>query len=191
MGQYYNIALEDNPLGIITVYDRTLDGEYTMAKLMGHSWWNNDMVAAICQKIYKHPMRVAWMGDYGNMGVMPNGLSIDLVDKLYTLCWGDYATYAPLSRKDGLCFLNNGKYLINHTAKTYVDCTEYYYDNCDKDGWLIHPLPLLTAIGNGQGGGDYGGVNADDVGLWAWDEISIEDEPRYEYLKQSFIFKED
>ena len=34
-------------------------------------------------------------------------------------------------------------------------------------GWQIHPLPLLTAEGNGRGGGDYHGTNMEMVGAWA------------------------
>jgi hypothetical protein len=39
----------------------------------------------------------------------------------------------------------------------------------------IHPLPLLTAEGNGNGGGDYYGENKNMVGIWARDIISISD----------------
>jgi hypothetical protein len=37
----------------------------------------------------------------------------------------------------------------------------------------IHPLPLLTADGNGRGGGDYNGEGIDHVGTWARDRISL------------------
>lgn len=60
-------------------------------------------------------------------------------------------------------------------------------NNC---GWRIHPLPLLTAIGNGLGGGDYYGINTDDVGTWAWNEISVEDEPPVEYTEVKYTFRE-
>jgi hypothetical protein len=43
----------------------------------------------------------------------------------------------------------------------------------DKDGWQIHPLPLLTCEGNGRGGGDYGGNDQNLVGLWARNTISV------------------
>lgn len=44
--------------------------------------------------------------------------------------------------------------------------------------WVTHPLPLLTAIGNGRGGGDYHGTNESMVGMWAMDLLSFtEDRP--------------
>jgi hypothetical protein len=38
-----------------------------------------------------------------------------------------------------------------------------------------HPLPLLTAEGNGRGGGDYRGESP-LIGSWARDVISVETE---------------
>jgi hypothetical protein len=35
-------------------------------------------------------------------------------------------------------------------------------------------LPLLTAEGNGRGGGDYRGENENLIGSWARDIISVE-----------------
>jgi hypothetical protein len=67
-----------------------------------------------------------------------------------------------------------------------------------SDGWCIHPLPLLTCIGNGYGGGDYmrptPSSDYDMVGAWAWDEISIEDDsPLLDdgYAEIFPIFKEE
>ena len=65
-------------------------------------------------------------------------------------------------------------YIINHTKKQYVEVP-----NCDKTKWLIHPLPILLADGNGKGSwdyyeGQYGEKhNARFVGLWAYDTISV------------------
>lgn len=49
---------------------------------------------------------------------------------------------------------------------------KYVAENKDKEGWCINPLPLLTSIGNGQGGGDYRG-DSPDVGSWAFDKIYV------------------
>jgi hypothetical protein len=46
----------------------------------------------------------------------------------------------------------------------------------DRNGLHIHPLSLLTAEGNGRGGGDYRGAHEDLVGSWARDVISVERE---------------
>ena len=62
------------------------------------------------------------------------------------------------------------KYLVNHDKKQFVDKTKVPKD---KDGWRIHPLPLLTCEGNGRGGGDFRG-ESELVGSWARDIISVE-----------------
>ena len=59
-----------------------------------------------------------------------------------------------------------------------------------NDNWCIHPLPLLTAIGNGLGGGGYREDDAWQVGMWANDVISIEENIPGEYEEESYIFKE-
>ena len=41
---------------------------------------------------------------------------------------------------------------------------------------VTHPLPILTAVGNGDNGGDYHGNHQELVGTWADDVISSEDE---------------
>ena len=49
--------------------------------------------------------------------------------------------------------------------------------NCDRWDFHIHPLPLLTAVGNGRGGGDYRGYeNKSMVGYYAGDVIEISEE---------------
>ena len=61
--------------------------------------------------------------------------------------------------------------------------------------WCIHPLPLLTCIGNGLGGGDYTDTTDDStedyVGYWAWNKISIADTAPDDYTELSPIFKEN
>lgn len=164
MGQYYNIIIKEKGKDKIVAYDRTMDfGDYVGAKLMEHSWYNNEMVNAICEKLYYKPSQIAWVGDYADE------------NDLYYAAWGKgnkEPTYLTLKSTR---FMLNGKYLVNHTRKEIVDCWDYLC-KCirnQEDNWVIHPLPLLVALGNGRGGGDYRGSNYNYVGLWAWDEIEI------------------
>lgn len=83
----------------------------------------------------------------------------------------------------------DNKYLCNHNKKKFINLKDYYND-CVYDGWCINPLSLLCAIGNGRGGGDYRGTDEDFVGTWAWDRISIEDEPPKDYSRSDVNFKE-
>ena len=65
---------------------------------------------------------------------------------------------------------SSGRYIVNHTKKEYVDKDIVPED---KEGWKVHPLPLLTCEGNGRGGGDYRLWN-EFIGYWSRDKISIE-----------------
>ena len=87
-------------------------------------------------------------------------------------------------------FSLDGKYLVNHSQQVYLNCDSYYERNKDNDDWCVNPLSLLTAIGNGLGGGDYRGINEDYVGEWAWETISVEDEVPADYAEVEFDFKE-
>lgn len=98
-----------------------------------------------------------------------------------------------------------GWYLINHSANEYVDLGEYQRMNGwtekwrDRDGVLheywsaIHPLPLLTACGNGRGGGDYHRQypDYDKVGTWAFDLIEFANYKPIGFTERIVKFKEE
>ena len=50
----------------------------------------------------------------------------------------------------------------------------------DKEGWKVHPLPLLTCEGNGRGGGDYR-LRNEFIGYWSRDRISVEEKAPKDY----------
>lgn len=81
------------------------------------------------------------------------------------------------------------KYLINHTINEYFEIGKYIEKN-DRNGWCLHPLPILTACGNGQGGGDYiSPVGQEDVGKWAYDLIEFSyDLPGDNYQEVVYFF---
>jgi hypothetical protein len=68
------------------------------------------------------------------------------------------------------------KYLINYDKQEYVDKSKV---PADKDGWKIHPLPLLTCEGNDRGGGDFrvdenaNQGNVELIGSWARNKIGV------------------
>lgn len=165
MGQYYNIIIQEKDQAKVHVYDRTIDGDYTLAKLMEHSWLLNHMTNAIAEKLYYTPSKIAWVGDYANEE------GDDLT--LYNYAYPKNHKYEPLCTTP---FTICGKLLVNHDKKLILDCWAYIrrcVQENDEPDWVIHPLPLLTAIGNGRGGGDYRGPNAEQVGIWAWDTLEI------------------
>jgi hypothetical protein len=186
MGQYYYpVALSaDNQRVEGYVYSHDIkekfkrdDGKVFMMgsglKLMEHSWLKNGFVRAVERLLIPggewHHKAIVWAGDYAapeehtgeNFHSMAGGssdegesISVKIIPK-------------PLSQKESTAF----RFIVNHTTKEFVDKTKIP----DRDGWRIHPLPLLTAEGNGQGGGDFRGSDPKGlIGSWARCTISIE-----------------
>ena len=186
MGQYYHIILKRKGEKTVHAYDRTIDGEYTMAKLMEHSWYLNPMVNAICEKLYHKPSHIAWVGDYYN--------ETEEEKELWKLAYGTKGNKRKYEMLHGTEFTLNGRYIVNHTKKLILDCWQYLADSIRQNpdeqyySWVVHPLPLLVALGNGRGGGDYRGkdnINVDEVGTWAWDVLEIVEYEDLEQLEKS------
>jgi hypothetical protein len=91
---------------------------------------------------------------------------------------GTVARLQTMDERDVVCY----RYLVNHDTRQYVDK--------DKAG-DVHPLPLLTAEGNGRGGGDYRGGNEDLVGIWARDILSAEHEVPAGFAELLVCFDEE
>lgn len=178
MGQYYKVLMGKDEK--ITICHRMTDGIYVTAKLMEDAWWKDRYVASITEMLYKNTSRVAWVGDFIDASDFPTGCKH---------LSNTYALNVKSKDIDGDELYLDGKCLVNHTKKVYLNCDDYKLrsNNC---GCVIHPLPLLTAIGNGLGGGDYYGINTDDVGTWAWNEISVENKPPVGYTEVKYTFLE-
>ena len=143
-----------------------------LAKIMEHSWLYNDTMQSFSNVIYQNPIKVAWVGDYADEceeeDLNNKNLSLEIALQLHKIAWdsdGDSLKYAEFNTKNMI--------LVNWDKKQYVKMEEYINNNM-VNGWCIHPLSLLMAIGNGFGGGDYRGINLDMVGIWAFDTISFE-----------------
>lgn len=182
MGQYF-IALNMDDMEHVSPYHYN-----NGAKLIEHSYINNNFVEAVeflliddgINKSRWSGKRIVWAGDYADAEL--DG------DILYNI---DVVTG---KKEKGLDFLIesipvNYKYIVNHDKKLFVDKT-----NCPKYGekleWQIHPLPLLTAEGNGRGGGDFYRLDSNDlVGSWARNRIAVMKEipEGYVELKPNFI----
>ncbi len=110
---------------------------------------------------------MAWVGDYAEVGDVDNTLNLEFIleqknEEKY------YKKPQMISGKQNSLFL----IFLNHTKQEY-----FIPINCGvkRDKWdmIIHPLPLLTAVGNGRGGGDYHGKCMHLIGGWACDEIEV------------------
>jgi hypothetical protein len=169
MGQYYVIIFLKEDKDEIEQY--ICPGQFREGiKLLEHSYQDSVCLKAIEYFIGPqgkyHKCRIVWAGDYADPE--ENNLYNQAHKNESLLYVGDFRMF-------------NYRYIVNHTTRQYVDKT------CFKD---IHPLPLLTAEGNGLGSGDYYGVDKEMCGIWARNVISMEREIPEEYieLKCNFAF---
>jgi hypothetical protein len=125
------------------------------AKLVEHSYVNNSFMNAVefmlsPQGIF-YKSRLVWAGDYAD--VEESG------DNLYTMANQMEDKVVVLNKK------TECRFILNHTKKLFISKDTL----CD-----IHPLAILTAEGNGRGGGDYHGSDENLCGSWARDVISMD-----------------
>lgn len=208
MGQYYTpveiLYLNDGTHFIIYSFSCQVKGlGHNSVKLMEHSWWNNEFLTNFCARLYERSRKhnkethILWLGDYAELDGLSSleGLSACFA-RVVQRSWLKQALQDPNRKEIDIGNTNPdfsliNKFLINTTKQEFINCTTYYNCNHDVDDWCIHPLPLLTAVGNGEGGGDYFGVNNELVGRWAGDALYIDDEEPVEPFKEIFpIFRE-
>ena len=163
-------------------------GLYNGLKLMEHSWIGNSFMDSMSAYIYKNPTKVAWVGDYANTFSWEVQMEQPEPEEIWSGAWSAEVANDDICIKETK-FDYKGKYLCNHTKKNAISFDDYI-ERCERDGWTIHPLSLLTACGNGLGGGDYKGVYQEDVGLWCYDVISIEDDPGDCVVDDNYEFAE-
>ena len=131
--------------------------------------------------LYKNPAQLAWVGDYAD--------ETEEEKAVHQHAWGEDAPLQKLPEGDG--HFVEGKFLVNHDKKEYIDI-EHYTEKSMYDDWCPHPLSLMTAMGNGRGGGDYfSPVNADMIGSWAMDTISVEDKAPSNFKELDVWFSEE
>ena len=181
MGQYYKpCVLKKN---YKNVKQPVISGLYSYEfgnglKLMEHSWVGNNFVRAAMQLIAKYKgYPFVWCGDYAE-GIFTdiNGESANAYMLIHTITPSELE---EIVKENGI--EENYKYIVNYTKREYIEIPE------NNDDWIIHPLPLLCADGNGLDGGDYYGINMDKVGIWAYDRLGVTNKrPHYKKIKVEF-----
>lgn len=164
MGQYYTpVIIKDDKIKTFNCYDYD-----NGAKLMEHSYLRNNFTEVVVKQLLNKKARLAWVGDYAEPSDVKNELAEKFIeaerkDAQYRI----KPKHNPMENSYGLVF-------INHSKEEFFYMDEYVKQVYDlQRGFVIHPLPLLTAIGNGKGGGDYRGALSNLVGTWACDEIEV------------------
>lgn len=139
-------------------------------KLTEHSWIGNNFMNGVMEEIENNPSQIAWIGDYADDDEDFKG---KYKKSIYNKVWNDKIKEMPFSKvpeqhKDG--------FIVNHSKKEYINLEKYIEKNIVEDWGALHPLSLMTAIGNGRGGGDYWGYNNNLIGTWALDMIEYSHE---------------
>lgn len=158
MGQYYKpIIIDDKRKPIMAFYSWDYNNGL---KLMEHSYIGNNFVNAVVNTMaskFPKGARLIWAGDYADEEKGTDQNLFDMVSE-------------ELHHKTKNTKCNSKlRYIVNLTKGEYIDlwCLPYI------GGEFIHPLPLLTADGNGNGGGDYWGHGQKYVGSWKGDLITF------------------
>jgi hypothetical protein len=179
MGQYFLAIILSEEGNFISAY---LDpSNYNSGlKLTEHSYIDNDFMNVFEKLIspngYFYKSKIVWAGDYAEAenNVVLN--SINKVSDFNKTTTDNYNLYNIAHQNRTLNIIpvdydmNGYRYIINHSKKVYVD-KKNIDENADLDN-LYHPLPILTAEGNGVSGSDYYGNNSQLCGTWARDIIS-------------------
>lgn len=204
MGQYYGAYIE-NPR-FSTKYGIYLCPGYL--KLMEHAYLKNDMVGEVMFKIWGNPSKVAWIGDYSEDDCNYN-LSATEFQKRYNRVWKNESHKTRMYSNDKISEEKQKLYedlshffVVNQSKKCYISLDEYadaFKNATDNSPWIVHPLVLLTACGNGLGGGDFHTHNPfleEVIGSWAFDTIYASYDksaipPDYENVSTSWLFIED
>lgn len=205
MGQYYRYIARNS--------EKTIIGEGDTLKLMESAYLNNQELSIFLENLYRNPMNLAFIGDYAKDEPSPNPESLPpvMLYSLYNECW-------PRNRDVRLIELDGDmppihRYIINHTKKLFISVLDYIALTGFAEGkagrnsaggeilngkksygfFTVHPLSILCAVGNGQGGGDYFGINSRMAGTWAWDVIELSDslEEAEDYKEVYPCFTED
>lgn len=183
MGQYYRVITER---GLEQhVYDRSVEGEYTLAKLTEHGWFRNPFCEAIAEKLVDTPTRVCWVGDYAERKECED-LGFDYDD-----VWPEDKHVGETVNRTSFR-LSSMKYLVNCDRKQVVNIKEYA-GRSSKDGWVLNPIAILTCLGNGRGGGDYHPNKKSTpsyVGRWAMDRIYLTNEKPEGFSTIHPVFRE-
>lgn len=168
MGQYY-IAVNLDKKEYVRPHDYD-----NGAKLLEHSYIQNEFLGAVTRILKKEWKgdRVVWVGDYFEKNENPK------VPVTYGDLETSYQQIKPPAKKVTKGFLNN------EDLELSIDLSQVRaYEGAVEEGWELHPLSLLTACGNGRGGGD---LNNEThylyrlVGTWAGDHLSVTTKAKFQ-----------
>ena len=154
-------------------------------KIMEHAHLMNATVNQVMEEILDKPSKVLWVGDgtalpEDTFGMASHEDWMALLSRIRnTKDEPEWDCEEPEFRadisyeelKERIERLTSAM-LVNHTKHCFIDLSKLK-GKPGQNGDIIHPLPLLTALGNGRGGGCYYGTEMEQVGSWAHDIIEV------------------
>lgn len=184
MGQYFKACFINAKKDKVKEYFESWDTN-NGSKLMEHSYVRNHFVMNVTYKMINSPKRLVWAGDYGDEVVGE--------DNYYMLCDKAKKSQNEIDMNVIEQALNENTIYINHDKKEWFDLKKQTIPNMKGWNGIAHPLPILTADGNGRGGGDYCGAHMEMVGMWKGDLIEVSDTipANYKEIKPFFTEMND
>lgn len=192
MGQYYkfkNIDKKEEP-----------KEERGFAKLTEHSYLGNNYCKSVLQLLGNEWKgdRILHIGDYAEDG---DGANTDeLINQIKNNEHIDKIYFSDYKKVNSHYDEQNIRFVYNHDKKEFIDLWKQpiQWVGIDKKELFItkfDSFALLTACGNGLGGGDYAEscVNSNKIGYWAGDHFTSSSSFLKEYAnykENTFIFNE-
>lgn len=165
MGQYYMPVIQEERK-LYRVYSHDFSGGL---KLTEHSFIGNEFVNVVCNYIVENPVNLWWLGDYAKDFDFENEKEFK---RIYDYAWkenGKATTTIPEKNTD--FDWSKQWYFVNETKKEFVKMPVI---KNEEYGWTYNCVSLLTAVGNGRGGGDYWREDMQSVvGYWAGDVVYL------------------
>ena len=221
MGQYYYPVLMTAKGSTVIASFCAHAFDHNGLKLTEHSYCGNAFVESVIAKALSRlkPITLAWVGDYSDY-------EEDLAGRPDDGSGRDYCTLfrrafrATEDAKTRVTPEDEGirTYLVDAANVVIYDLVTHeklsvrrYRDHAiaqrkahgirpswidNDDEFILHPLPLLTCIGNGKGGGDYHGTFMERVGSWALHPLAIlpeglpDPDGELEDISESILFEE-
>ena len=191
MGQYWKAIMSDkNGENVVTFGMPTY-----FPKLMEHAYYGNDYVEYVCMFLsQRQHSRICWLGDYAENEDFEELFTDKKFYPSFEIedVWND--DLLPVVTNIQVDFKSINKFLINYDTKEFINLNKNF-ELAGNDKLKIHPLPLLTAVGNDKGFGDFHEKFAtqgyENVGKWTWNLIGLKDSPPENFTEANYVFIEE
>lgn len=167
MGQYYMPVIQEGKK-LYRVYSHDFGSGL---KLTEHSYIGNDFVNVVCNYIVDNAVKLWWCGDYAEESDFENEKEFE---RIYKHAWNyndDKEADTTIPEKNTDFDWSKQWYFVNLTKKEFVKMPVINNEEYDL---TYNCVSLLTAVGNGRGGGDYWrGDMQSVVGYWAGNVVYL------------------